>query len=308
MKPKIIIDTDPGVDDALALMMTVRSAMFDILGVTTVCGNSTVENSTRNAKFILNAIGENSLPIYQGAGQPLVRALRQAVVHGDDGLLGMNTLSVGDVVSNGDAVDFILDMIRKFPNEVTIIAIGPLTNIAAAITQAPTIMSKVQKIIIMGGAFAVAGNMNNGAEFNFFVDPDAARIVCNFPIDKIVIPLDVCNKAVITVADLDRIENYQDSLLLRNLVEPYAENIYNDTGIKGAIMYDPLAAYYAINQKAFVVEDETISIGIDEDNRGIIKHQNSTVDSFSVRVATDFALGFRFADAFVRILSDPVLI
>jgi len=305
MKPKLLIDTDPGVDDALALMMAVNADIFDIVAITTLCGNSTVENSMRNARYILNSIGKSEVSLYQGASNPLVRPLRQAVVHGEDGLLGMNKL--GSIVSDGDAVDTILKMVGWYPDEVTIIALGPLTNIATAIQRAPAVMSRVQNIIIMGGAINVVGNMSNGAEFNFFVDPEAAKIVCEFPIAKILIPLDVCNQAIVTLADLNRLRGDKNGALLRRLIEPYIENIYNETGVDGAIMYDPLAVYYAINREAFKVEEVKVSIGTREGNRGVISVKGAKSDGLSIMAATAFSSGFDFADAFVEVMDDSSL-
>lgn len=297
MVSRLIIDTDPGVDDALALVLAVRSTRCEILAITTTCGNSTVENSTRNAKYIFTTIGIPDVPLYEGLAAPLVRPLRQAVVHGEDGLLGLNTF--GRVTPDGEAVQKILNLVRDNPGEVTIVALGPLTNIARAIQEAPESMRQVKEVIIMGGAVDVGGNMKNDAEFNFYVDPEAARIVCHFPVRKVLIPLDVCNQAVMKEVDMNRLPDNQYGRFARTLLAPYAENIYSDTGTRGAIMYDPLALYYAINPDAFVTRRKLISIGVDDDNRGVIMPGLTEIE-----VATDLRNNFDFADAFIKLMND----
>jgi inosine-uridine nucleoside N-ribohydrolase len=244
MTQKIIIDTDPGHDDAMALMLACGSPEFDILAVTTVSGNSTIQNTTRNARFILNFIDKSSIPIYSGAEKPLRRDLVQAVVHGASGLDGVDPTNESNLT--GDAVTQLLRLIKANPNEVTIIALGPLTNIALAIEKDPATMKLAKQIVAMGGAINVAGNKNRVAEFNIFVDPDAADIVMRFPVPKTLVPLDACNHVALQLEDIPRVKSPLLRSLFTNMLTPYIANLQKDVGTKGALMYDPLTVFYLL--------------------------------------------------------------
>lgn len=155
-KPKLIIDTDPGHDDALAILMTVLSNQFDILAITTVAGNATIEKVTRNAKAILNLI-DADIPIFSGMSQPLKRKLITAVVHGESGLAGFSTTDTAFSLSS-NAPQKLVEMVNKYPNEITILALGPLSNIARAVTLDSSFSTKIKQLVIMGGAINVPGN------------------------------------------------------------------------------------------------------------------------------------------------------
>ncbi len=255
MKRKIIIDTDPGHDDAMALMLAIKSGLFDVKAITTVCGNSTIENTTRNARWVLELLDRKDIPIYSGAGRPLNRELIQAVVHGESGLDGINPTNEANLTNN--AVDKIIEIVDNNKN-VTLVTLGPLTNIALAIQQNPDVMEKVQEIVMMGGAIRVPGNKNRVAEFNIFVDPEAANIVFNFPVKKTMVPLDACNDIKFYLEDFEKIENgtLRDPLL--KMMEPYIRNISGDEGVQAALMYDPLTIYYLISSE----NCETIELNV----------------------------------------------
>src|SRR3989344_6601531 len=148
MKRKIIIDTDPGHDDAMAILLAVKSGMFAIQAITTVCGNSTIENTTRNARYIMKLLDETEIPIFSGSSKPLERELIQAVVHGKSGLEGIDPANKAMLTNN--AVDKIISIISNNPYKITLITLGPLTNIATAIQKSPSVMKKVKEIVSMG--------------------------------------------------------------------------------------------------------------------------------------------------------------
>lgn len=258
MKQKIIIDTDPGHDDVMAIMLAVKSNLFDIQAVTTVSGNSTIANTTRNARFVLNVLNRSDIPVFSGARKPLKRPLIQAVVHGKSGLDGIDPTNKPMLTDN--AVEQILEIVKMNPNKVTIVALGPLTNIAQAILKEPTTMMKVKEIIIMGGAVKVPGNKNRVAEFNIFVDPEAADVVFSFPINKILVPLDACNHVRLSLNDFKAIKNSSLRAVLLKMIKPYINNIAKDEGVKAAMMYDPLTVYYLINPKIANVYNCNIAI------------------------------------------------
>src|SRR3989339_812259 len=189
-KRKIIIDTDPGHDDALAIMLIEKSELFDVQAITTNAGNSTIQNTTNNARYVLDLIGSTT-PLYSGAATPLKRALIQAEVHGEGGLAG--AVITKQEPLTGSAVDQIIDIVKRDPGQISILTLGPLTNIAEALIKDSSLASEIQEVVMMGGAIAVPGNKNRVAEFNIFVDPDAADIVFRAPVKKVLVPLDACN-------------------------------------------------------------------------------------------------------------------
>lgn len=247
-KQKIIIDTDPGHDDALALMFVEKSGLFDIRAVTTVAGNSTIQNTTNNARFILDLLG-SSVPLFSGAAAPLKRELVQANVHGENGLAGANIEKQEPL--SGDAADKIIEIIKSNPNEITILTLGPLTNIAQAFEKDPAIIPLIGSVVMMGGAVAVPGNKNRVAEFNIFVDPDAADIVFEAKVKKTMVPLDACNHVFLSLDDFENLKATPFYPKIRAMMEHYIKGISSFEKTKGALMYDPLASYYLINPKAF---------------------------------------------------------
>lgn len=244
MAQKIIIDTDPGHDDALALILACKSSEFEVLAVTTVCGNSTIENTTRNARYIMGFIGQNDVPIYSGAAKPLARDLVQAVVHGASGLEGIDPQN--EPILTDDAPAQILRIIRENPGEVTIVTLGPLTNIALAIQKDFETMQSVKQIVSMGGAIEVAGNKNRVAEFNIFVDPEAADMVMQYPMPKVLVPLDACNHVQMSLADFEQVRDETMRTLLIKMMRPYIANLSKDAGVEAALMYDPLTVFYLL--------------------------------------------------------------
>ena len=207
---RILIDTDPGVDDALAILLAMLSPELHIEAITTVCGNVPVTQATQNLLTILGILNPDEFPlIAQGEAQPLVKPLVTAAhVHGDDGLGNVSQLRNADGsplyppahtnISSTPGVDLILEMVTRYPDELTLVALGPLTNIAKAIRKDAAKMQRLQKILVMGGAFEVYGNVTTTAEFNIFVDPHAAQEVfhANIPIN--IAPLDATHQVVLT--------------------------------------------------------------------------------------------------------------
>lgn len=257
MKIPIIIDTDPGHDDALAIMFAVKSEIFDIKAITSVAGNSTIENTTRNARYILNLLDREDIPVYSGSAKPLVRELIKAVVHGKSGLEGIDPKNESNLTN--DAVDKIIKIVKENEN-ITLVTLGPLTNIARAIEKDKEVMKRVKQIVIMGGAIKVPGNKNRVAEFNIFVDPDAANIVFKFPVKKFLVPLDACNHVQLQLEDFEKLSGTSLYEPITAMMKPYIENIFKDEGIKAALMYDPLTVYYLFNPDVYKVKEYDLKI------------------------------------------------
>lgn len=254
---KLLIDTDPGHDDALALLLMIKSSLFNIQAITIVAGNSTIDNCTRNAKFVLDLI-DSKIPIYSGSEKPIQRELIQAVVHGTSGLAGADTSKTKFQLTN-NAPNKIAEIARENPG-ITLLTLGPLSNIARALEIEPKLSELVDQVVMMGGAINVPGNKNRVAEFNMFVDPEAADIVFKSDLKKVLVPLDACNDVILYEDDFSKIENQKLLKVLMPMVEHYIEGIGNDEGTKGALVYDALAAYYLINSKAFTVKEMDILI------------------------------------------------
>lgn len=183
-----------------------------------------------------------------------------AEVHGASGLDGFDLTGV-DAQLTGDAADRIRQAIEATPlNVLTLLTTGPLTNIAQALIKNPLLLSRLKETVIMGGAIAVPGNQNRVAEFNICVDPHAADIVFSAPGRKILIPLDVCNDVLIQMRDLDHLPQTKTIRQVRSMLEPYIRNIKQFIGVDGALMYDPIAAFYTLSPESFVIKAMDIRV------------------------------------------------
>lgn len=248
-KKDIIIDTDPGVDDAIALMLAIRSNLFNIHAITTVGGNTSIENTTRNARFILELLEAEHIPVYSGANKPLVGELTTAeFVHGTYGLGGLKPNN--DPKLSHDAVAQMIQAIKANPSPMTVVTLGPLTNLAIALNEAPEIVDNIEEVVIMGGAIKEAGNMTRAAEFNIYVDPEAASAVLRSPVRKTLVPLDACNHVELPLSDFEQIQDSKLRTAALGMVEDYIKNTIGVEGEIGAKAYDPLTIYYLINPAA----------------------------------------------------------
>jgi len=205
MARKIIIDTDPGQDDAVAILLALASPEIELLGITAVAGNVPLARTAENARIVCELAGRPDVKVFAGCDAPMRRPLVTAEhVHGKTGLDGPELWVPTMPLQPGHAVDFIIETLRAEPaGSVTLCPIGPLTNIATALEKAPDIASRIAEIVLMGGAYFEVGNITPAAEFNIYVDPEAAEIVfkCGAPLT--VMPLDVTHKALVTRPRLD---------------------------------------------------------------------------------------------------------
>lgn len=271
MKIKVIIDTDPGKDDALAIMMLARSSSVDLLALTTVAGNTTIENTTNNARFVLDLVN-HSAPIYSGASNPLSKDLILGNVHGSNGLSGVNITKTEPLTNNAPAKTY--ELLKKFPNEITIVAVGPLTNIANLLTTYPDSAKLIKELVIMGGAIDVPGNKSPVAEFNFFLDPDAAKIVFNSGIKITLIPLDICNRTPIFLPDFERLNGSALYEPIINMMKPYIKAIKTFEGQDGALIYDALAVGYILSPKIYT----TVPMDVRVETKGELTSGMSVAD------------------------------
>ncbi|MBV1868163.1 MAG: nucleoside hydrolase [Marinosulfonomonas sp.] len=207
MPPRnIIIDTDPGQDDAVAILLALASPDdLNVLGITAVAGNVPLHFTSKNARVICELSGKPDVPVFAGCDAPLQRKLVTAEhVHGKTGLDGVALPDPQMQLQDAHGVDFIIEALRHAPvGTITLCPLGPLTNIATAFQRAPDIIERVQEIVLMGGAYFEVGNITPAAEFNIYVDPEAADIVFNSGVEITVLSLDVTHKALVTHARVD---------------------------------------------------------------------------------------------------------
>lgn len=205
---QLIIDCDPGIDDALALMLAASSPDVDIVAVTTVTGNRPVEIAAGNARRILDLSGMAGVPVHAGAALPIDRdQARCNLVHGEDGLGGVN-LGPAMAIEPGSAVLRIVELVTRHPeHSLTLAAIGPLTNLALAERTSPGVLRRLKQLLIMGGALRRRGNITPAAEFNVYADPTAAKIVLEAGERIVLFPLDVTEQAVMSAEWIGALSN-----------------------------------------------------------------------------------------------------
>ncbi|WHZ37147.1 nucleoside hydrolase [Sagittula sp. MA-2] len=266
---KIIIDTDPGQDDAVAILLALASPEeIEVLGITTVAGNVPLHLTTRNARIVCELAGKPDTRIFAGCDTPLARPLVTAEhVHGKTGLDGPVLPEPTMPVADLHAVDFIIDTLRaEAPGSVTLCPLGPLTNIATALEKAPDIAPRIAEIVLMGGAYFEVGNITPAAEFNIYVDPEAAKVVfaCGAPIT--VMPLDVTHKALVTKPrnDAFRALGTPAGHAVAEMTDFFERFDKEKYGSLGAPLHDPCVTAYLIAPDLFEgrhinVEIETAS-------------------------------------------------
>jgi purine nucleosidase len=205
MAQKILLDCDPGVDDALAIAYAVGSPQLDLVGITTVAGNVSLDKTTANALRVRDFLGATGIPVTAGSAAPLARpALTAERVHGSDGLRGAPLPPVAARPRDGHAADFIIETVMAAPGEITLVAVGPLTNIALALRREPALAAQVRDFVIMGGSSS-RGNVTPAAEFNIAADPEAAAEVFAAGWTVTMVGLDVTLQALATPAVVDRL-------------------------------------------------------------------------------------------------------
>jgi len=261
---KIIIDTDPGQDDAVALLLALASPELDVLGITTVAGNVPLALTQRNARIVCELAGRSDMPVFAGAARPMVRPLVTAeYVHGKTGLNGPELWDPTMPLRKEHAVDFIIKTLRvNRDGAVTLCVLGPLTNIALALIKAPDIAAHIREIVLMGGGCFEGGNTTPAAEFNIYVDPHAAKVVFQSGIPLVVMPLDLTHKALTTrerVARFAGLGNKAGTFTAEMLdfFERFDKEKY---GSEGAPLHDPNVIAYLLKPEIYSGREVNIEI------------------------------------------------
>ncbi len=239
----IILDTDPGIDDALALFLALASPEIQLEAITTVNGNVGVASTTRNALALLEFLGRTDIPVARGSDRPLLRPhTNAAYVHGDNGLGGVQLPEPHIQPIAQHAVDLIIERIMAAPGEITLVPIGPLTNIALAVRREPRIAQRVREVVIMGGALRVPGNVTPGAEFNIYVDPEAAHIVFHAGWPIRLVALDVTMQARLSRFQVDALAESTSRVgpLMQQMLAYYFDVFSPQYSVTEFHMHDPL--------------------------------------------------------------------
>jgi inosine-uridine nucleoside N-ribohydrolase len=274
-KEKVIHDADMGVfnDDAQALIMMLNSGQVEVLGVTTVAGNNWVENCTASAITLLKTLGRADIPVLPGAGEALMGNRQPWLLHeerlfGNSEYLGAFSRPRPKPLEAGaeNAVDFIIRKVKEFPNEVTLLVTGPATNIALAVKAHPEIVPLVKRVIYMGGAVDIPGNTTPAAEFNFWFDPEAAKIALRTPFrEQVVVPNDICEKVYYTKAVYDRIAAGPDTTVVKMFRERHGPSFQSKPD-RQSYVWDALTAAILLKPEiATKIEERFIDI---DDNYG----------------------------------------
>ena len=204
MQTKVIIDTDPGTDDALAIMMALNAPELDVQGLTTVGGNASLAHTTRNALRLLEYLGRAEISVYRGAARPLDGRFQHAYYHHGPGGLTVRLPPHESTLPPLRASEYIASLAESLAGELVLIALGPLTNVARAMTAEPRVVEWLKEIVVMGGAVHVQGNVTPHAEFNIFNDPHAARLVLSSGTPVTLVALDVCDEVHVTAEEVSR--------------------------------------------------------------------------------------------------------
>ncbi|MGB9749560.1 MAG: nucleoside hydrolase [Caldisericia bacterium] len=277
---KIILDCDPGHDDMIAIMLAYIQKEIDLLGITTVAGNQTGEKTFENALKVLTLINAFDLKVARGFDKPILRELITAPkIHGISGLDGANLPKPNVEPLKIHAVDFIIETLLESNEKIYLVPTGPLTNIAVSLIKESKIKEKIEKIVLMGGAI-YDSNITPAAEFNIFVDPEAAKIVFCSGIPIVMVGLDVTNKALLTFDDIEKIEkmNGKISSVVGPLLRFFANANKDFFGFNGAPIHDALTIAYLIDETILTLKDYFVDIEI----QGELTRGRTVVDIYGV--------------------------
>lgn len=261
---KIIIDTDPGQDDAVAILLALGSPELDVLGITAVAGNVPLKLTEKNARKICELAGRPDVKVYAGALHPLVRPpVTAEEVHGQTGLDGPDLPEPTMPLQEQHAVDFIVEtLMHEAPGTVTLCPLGPLTNIALALNREPRIAGRIQRIVLMGGGFFEGGNVTPAAEFNIHVDPHAAEIVFASGVPIVMMPLDVTHRALTKATRVDAFRKLgtKVGIATAEMLEFFERFDEAKYGSDGGPLHDPCVIAWLIRPELFSGRDCNVAI------------------------------------------------
>lgn len=255
-KVDLIIDTDPGADDVVALLLALASPeQLNVRAITTVAGNVRLDKTSRNARLAREWAGREDVPVYAGAPKPMVRSPIYAEnIHGQEGVTGVPVHEPVKGLEQTNAVNYLIDTLRAAkPGSVTIAMLGPQTNLALALTQAPEITQGIKEVVVMGGAHFNGGNITPVAEFNIYADPHAADVVSKSGVKLVYIPLDVTHKILTSEARLKQIAALGNTAgkLVSDILNGYVKADMEHYGLPGGPVHDAGVIAYLLNPALF---------------------------------------------------------
>ncbi|MFB7816993.1 nucleoside hydrolase [Paenibacillus chitinolyticus] len=302
---KIIMDCDPGHDDAIAIILAAVQPKLEILAITTVSGNAEIEKTTQNALKVCDLISLHDVVVSKGASEPLVRIRETAPgIHGDSGLDGPKLPEPSRSWSEEHGVDTIIRLVKESPEPVTLLPTGPLTNIALALTKAPEIKNNIEEIVLMGGG--TFGNWTPTAEFNIWADPEAAKKVFDSGIPTVVMGLDITHQALATkevIEEVNKIDNYVAKIVGELLVF-FASTYKEMFDFDGAPVHDVLTVAYCVAPELFKTKDVNIVV----ETKGEYTAGTTLVDLYGVtgrKVNAKFGLELD-VDGFWKLMIDAL--
>jgi purine nucleosidase len=305
----IVIDTDPGQDDAVAILFALGAHdQLDLRAITTVAGNVPLSLTSKNARIVLGWINRTDIPVYAGCPRPLVRELVTAEsIHGKTGLDGVPLDEPKVELAKDHAVNFLIDTLRNAPEKsVTLCLIGPMTNLAVALVQDPGIKRGIKEVVLMGGAYHTRGNVTPVAEFNIYVDPHAATIVFESGIPIIVLPLDVTQKALSTKPRVKRLEDVGNRVgrLIAAIQVSHARREIEELGSAGGPLHDPCVIAYLLAPSLFSGRHVNVAV----ETRGEFTLGETVVDwrGMTRRSPNAFWINEIDADGFYALLTDTI--
>jgi purine nucleosidase len=263
---RIIIDTDPGVDDALTILLALASPEIQLEALTTVHGNIGIEKTTRNALSILEFAHASQIPVARGCSLPLVNPppISGEAVHGSSGIGKVVLPEPRSKPVEQHAIDYLIKRILAEPQEITLFTIGPMTNLALAIRKEPRIVQALKGLVIMGGAIRQGGNVTPLAEFNIHTDPHAAHVVFHSGIPITLIPLDATYKCLLTSADVERLNRIDSPVarFVRDSTAIYMSFYKQYEGFDGCALHDPLTLATIIAPELLTFEEHHVDVDI----------------------------------------------
>ncbi len=306
---KIIIDTDPGQDDAVAILLALASPQeIEVLGITAVAGNVPLPLTERNARIVCELAGRADIRVFAGCAAPLARPLVTAEhVHGKTGLDGPQLADPVMPLQSQHAVDFLIETLRAHPpGSVTLCPLGPLTNIATALQRAPDIAPLIREIVLMGGAYFEVGNITPAAEFNIYVDPEAAAVVFASGVPLVVMPLDVTHKALTTKHRIDAFRDMgtRAGTMVAEWTDFFKRFDVAKYGSAGAPLHDPCVIAYLLQPHLFSGRH----INVEIETKGTFTLGMTVADWWGVsgRAPNAMFMGEIHAEGFFALLSERI--
>lgn len=277
----LILDVDTGIDDAVAIALALADPRAEVVAVSTVAGNTRVEQVVKNTLKVLGYLGADHVPVHRGASKPLVRELRDGqYFHGRDGLGESDLPEVDRPLGPDRGPAAIIRLARERPGELTLVCQGPLTNLAIALNVAPELPNLLKAVVVMGGAFTIGGNVTPHAEFNIFVDPEAAvEVFANRALDLTVVGLDVSHQVALPKSIWE--EAATAASPSPQLVGKLCDWIWRGHGRTGMFLHDPLAVAVALDPTLVGCAKRSVTVGCASENRG----ETRAVRAGTVKVA-----------------------